>query len=67
MPVIYLKHPRHGSKIATMELEAVYDERSGWERYTPGHEIAPVEVASLNELRKRGRPRKEPEHVDDGG
>ncbi len=33
MPIIYLKHPVHGAKVATMELEAEYDERSGWERY----------------------------------
>lgn len=35
MPLIYLKHPKHGTKIATMEMEAVYDEKNGWVRYTP--------------------------------
>jgi hypothetical protein len=33
--VIYLQHPVHGKKVATLELEAVYDEANGWERYDP--------------------------------
>jgi hypothetical protein len=32
---IYLMHPVHGRKIATMEQEAVYDEENGWSRYNP--------------------------------
>lgn len=31
---IYLKHPDHGTKVATMELEAENDEKNGWVRYT---------------------------------
>ena len=34
MPTIYLNHPDHGNKIATMEAEAEYDEQNGWVRYT---------------------------------
>jgi hypothetical protein len=34
MPIIYLKHPDHGNKIATMEAEAEFDEQNGWVRYT---------------------------------
>ena len=33
MPVIYLKHPIHGTKVATMDQEAEHDETHGWERY----------------------------------
>jgi hypothetical protein len=33
MPIIYLKHPIHGTKVATMDAEAEYDETHGWERY----------------------------------
>jgi hypothetical protein len=33
MPIIYLKHPIHGTKVATMDAEAEYDEAQGWERY----------------------------------
>jgi hypothetical protein len=61
VPIIYLKHPDHGEKIATLELEAEYDEKHGWARYTPGEAPAPEPV---NELRPRRR--KEPTHVDLG-
>ncbi len=68
MPNIYLKHPIHGAKVATMELEAEYDEQNGWVRYNP-NELQPVaEIPSflqateepVNELAapKKGRPRK---------
>ena len=40
MSIIYLKHPVHGQKVATMELEARHDESRGWVRYNPS-EIAP--------------------------
>ena len=32
MPIIYLKHPIHGAKIATIEAEAEHDEEQGWTR-----------------------------------
>ena len=44
MPVIYMRHPIHGTKVATMDLEAEEDERNGWERYTPGEESPQVAV-----------------------
>jgi hypothetical protein len=28
-----MKHPIHGTKVATMDAEADYDEANGWERY----------------------------------
>lgn len=33
MPIIYMKHPIHGTKVATMDAEAEHDEANGWERY----------------------------------
>jgi hypothetical protein len=33
--MIYLRHPKHGVKIATMEMEAQYDEQHGWVRFDP--------------------------------
>ena len=33
MPIIYLKHPIHGTKVATIDAEADYDESQGWKRY----------------------------------
>jgi hypothetical protein len=56
---IYLQHPTHGTKVATMELEAVADEQNGWVRYTHDTPSAPEEAAPANELevkRRRSRP-----------
>jgi hypothetical protein len=58
MPVIYLKHPVHGHKVATMDMEAEADEKNGWERYTPGEIVAPNELV----VARRGRPRVTNEH-----
>jgi hypothetical protein len=35
MSAIYLMHPKHGVKIASMEMEAQYDENNGWVRFDP--------------------------------
>jgi len=32
MAVIYLDHPKHGSKVACAETEAAADEKNGWVR-----------------------------------
>ena len=34
MTTIYLEHPQHGTKVATSDLEADFDEQNGWTRYT---------------------------------
>jgi len=44
MPIIYLSHPDHGSKIANMEQEAENDEQNGWTRYTIDTPTETVEV-----------------------
>jgi hypothetical protein len=44
MPLIYLEHPDHGKKIATMEIEAENDEQNGWTRYTIDTPTESVEV-----------------------
>jgi hypothetical protein len=43
MPIIYLKHPIHGTKVATMDAEAEYDESNGWQRYELDTQLEPVE------------------------
>jgi hypothetical protein len=58
--LIYLKHPRHGVKIATLDLEAEHDEQHGWERFDPDtpsvEQAAPVTQEVTNQLpRRRGR------------
>jgi hypothetical protein len=71
MAEIYLYHPKHGIKIATMEMEAQYDEAHGWTRFDPEDMIedepaavepeplieTPEPANVLTETRKRGRPR----------
>lgn len=65
MAVIYLKHPIHGAKVATIDLEAEYDEQNGWVRYNPDKPEPKAEIPAflqepVNELAapKKGRPRK---------
>ena len=69
MSVIYLKHPIHGAKVATMDMEADVDEQNGWVRYNPNEiepepqpesEIPAFLQEPVNELAapKKGRPRK---------
>jgi hypothetical protein len=54
--IIYLEHPEHGAKVATMDLEAEMDERNGWTRYNPDTssepEAAPVNVLEVKRRRK---------------
>jgi hypothetical protein len=68
MSVIYLAHPRHGVKVALMDLEAEQDEENGWTRIAPpGSEDAPAvnmlardldgDTMTLEAPRRRGRPR----------
>ena len=33
MAVIYLTHPIHGAKVATLDIEADLDVQNGWSRY----------------------------------
>ena len=55
MPIIYLRHPTHGAKIATIDLEADLDEQNGWERYDPNE---PEIGYDTNTLARRGRRKK---------
>ena len=63
--VIYLVHPKHGSKVALAEAEAVADERNGWMRVVPDKIREPLGAvecvaAVVREVRRRGRtPRPE--------
>jgi hypothetical protein len=70
MPVIYLKHERHGTKVACSEGEAVYDEAQGWKRFDPmaaaqerttasaPASIGDGTVEPVKPKNKGGRPRK---------
>ena len=54
--IIYLEHPVHGAKVATMDLEAEMDEKNGWTRYNPDTlsepKAAPVNVLEVKRRRK---------------
>jgi len=47
MAVIYLKHPRHGRKVACGEHEAQMDRANGWVDYDPYEKPEPVEVPAF--------------------
>lgn len=58
--MIYLEHPVHGRKIATLEAEATADEAAGWTRYTPGKPKVsaletPTEYVNTMDVKRRGR------------
>jgi len=61
MPVIYLTHPVHGAKVATMDLEADFDVQNGWSRYNfdQVEEVAPV--ADAAPVARRARRKKDEE------
>jgi hypothetical protein len=56
MAIIYLTHPVHGAKVATMDIEAEADEKNGWTRYNSDTssepEAAPVNVLEAKRRRK---------------
>ena len=57
MAVIYMTHPVHGAKVATMELEAEADEQNGWTRYNEDA-TSEVEEATNTLIVKRKYTRK---------
>jgi hypothetical protein len=50
MAIIYLRHPVHGSKIASMEAEATYDESNGWKRFDPNEAPEALPDPAVNVL-----------------
>ena len=53
---IYLRHPEHGAKVATLEQEAEYDEQNGWVRYTHDTPSISVEVETVEESAEEAAP-----------
>jgi hypothetical protein len=60
---IYLSHPVHGAKVATMELEAEADEKNGWTRYNPGTLSEPEEAANTLVVKRKYTRKGESEGV----
>jgi hypothetical protein len=50
---IYLKHDQYGAKVATMELEAVFDETKGWTRYNPDMPSEPEVAVNALEVKRK--------------
>jgi hypothetical protein len=69
MPIIYLKHPVHGNKVAISDQEAEMDKSNGWEEFDPtAPKAAPApsqpepDAPTINALparRGRSRPKAE--------
>lgn len=61
MAVIYLTHPVHGAKVATMDMEADFDEQNGWRRYNPDAPSETEEAApdAAPVVRRGRRPKVE--------
>lgn len=55
---IYLKHSKHGTKVAISDMEAAADEQNGWMRYTPGTPSIPDDAAPDNGLARARRRRQ---------
>lgn len=56
--VIYLKHPKHGTKVAIAEEEAKADEKNGWERLKVVVEPPkPAEAKPVNALAEEAQIR----------
>lgn len=55
MALIYLRHPKHGVKIASLDIEAEYDEQHGWVRFDPNARSEAVVVSENLLARKRKR------------
>jgi len=60
---IYLQHPIHGRKIASMEAEAEFDEQNGWVRYNPDTPSEPEEAANTLVVKRKYTRKAETEGV----
>ena len=61
--VIYLKHPVHGRKVATMDIEAEVDEKNGWIRYNPDTPLDSEEAANSLVVKRKYTRKVETEGV----
>lgn len=51
----YLRHPVHGTKVATLDAEVEADKENGWVEFDPDNREVKEEEAPSNELRRRRR------------
>jgi hypothetical protein len=56
MAITYLRHPQHGTKVASMEAEVEHDYKHGWEEYDPNAQEVIEEISVIeNALAPRSR------------
>ena len=63
MAVIYLTHPDHGAKVATLDLEAEADEQNGWVRYNPDTPSEPEEAVNTLVVKRKYTHKVETEGI----
>jgi hypothetical protein len=61
--VIYLTHPVHGAKVATLDIEAEADEKNGWVRYNPDTPSDSEEAANTLVVKRKYTRKVETEGV----
>lgn len=59
MAIIYLRHPEHGEKVATLEAEAEADMARGWTVFSPTLEAAEKDLAKTQPTLRPRRPQME--------
>jgi len=53
MSVFYMKHKKHGTKVATEEAEVEHDKKRGWVEFDPEEDAKLAQAASKNALKKQ--------------
>jgi len=59
MAAIYLTHPVHGAKVATLDIEADFDVQNGWSRYNLDEPPAPAPELEPELVTRRRRRKKD--------
>ena len=60
MAITYLRHPQHGTKVASMEAEVEHDCKHGWKEFDPTEQEVIVEETPVVENALAPRSRRKP-------
>ena len=52
MSVFYMRHKKHGTKVATEEAEVEFDKKRGWVEFDPEEEKKQADTPVKNTLKK---------------
>lgn len=53
MSVFYMRHKKHGTKVAIQEEEVEHDKKRGWVEYDPNEPVVPVVPVVARETLKK--------------